>query len=141
MQVSLHCVRAHGHLRDYLRQLDPAAAPPRIMLHSYSGSPELVRELTSIGGGGPGSVGGRLFFSFSAVLCRRGESKAGARVRAVPPPRLLLESDLTEVAPIDAALADIAEFVAEATGRGAAEVARQAEEAFEVFYGMPYTAP
>lgn len=128
-------------MRDYLRALDPAVAPPRIMLHSYGGSPEMVREFTSIGGGGPGSVGARVFFSFSAVLCRRGAKKAAARVRAVPPARLLLESDLTEVAPIDAALADIVAFVGDAAEREEGEVVRQAAANFEAFYGMPWSAP
>eukprot|EP00892_Ulva_mutabilis_P003913 jgi/Ulvmu1/1894/UM012_0052.1 len=136
--VSLHCVQAYGHLRDHLRSLNPADAPPRIMLHSYGGSPEMVREFTSIGGGGAGSVGGRIFFSFSAVLCRRSVKKAAARIRAVPAARLLLESDLTEVAPIDAALADIVAVVCAATGEDEEAVVQQAARNFEAFYEPPY---
>ena len=49
LQVSLHCVQAYGHLRDYLAQQNPAAAPPRIMLHSYGGSPDMVHAFTSLG--------------------------------------------------------------------------------------------
>jgi Tat protein secretion system quality control protein TatD with DNase activity len=48
-QVSLHCVQAYGHLRDALSQLSPDSAPPRIMLHSYGGSPDMVRGFLSLG--------------------------------------------------------------------------------------------
>lgn len=51
VQVSLHCVQAYGHLRDCLAQLTPVTAPPRIMLHSYGGSPDMVKSFTSLGQG------------------------------------------------------------------------------------------
>lgn len=134
-------MQAYGHLRDYLRSLPPASAPRRIMLHSYGGSPEMVREFVSIGGGAPGSVGARIFFSFSSVLCRRSAKKSAARIRAVPPTRLLLESDLTQVQPIDDALVDIVAVVCGATGQGQEDAVRQAALNFQLFYEPPSCSP
>ena len=42
--VSIHCVRAHGFLFDYLRER-PSACPPSISFHSYSGSADHARSL------------------------------------------------------------------------------------------------
>jgi TatD DNase family protein len=104
------------------------------MLHSYGGSPEMVREFTSIGGGAHGSVGARIFFSFSAALCRRSAAKCAARIRAVPEDRLLLESDLTEVAPMNEAMEDIVRVVGEARGWDAAQTVQQTWENMMEFY-------
>lgn len=35
--VSMHCVRAFGHLQDMCRHLPPEQLPPRIMLHRWAG--------------------------------------------------------------------------------------------------------
>ena len=46
--VSVHCVRAHGALYEYLREAEAqgeGAAPPTVALHSYTGSPDLAVSL------------------------------------------------------------------------------------------------
>ena len=96
-----------------LRELDEAACPPRIMLHGYGGSPEMVPSLVSIGRS-PSGVGGRLYFSFSAVSTR--SPKMLARIQAVPDDRLLLESDQTTIGDIDAGLESTIAAIADAKG-------------------------
>jgi TatD DNase family protein len=154
----MHCVQAYGALRGYLAALLPAAAPTRIMLHSYGGSAEMVSAFTSIGagpqqrppepgadqesggaqagcgGGGGDRVGNRIYFSFSWVLCKKSPKKAAARIAAVPADRLLLETDLTETDGMNDALCAIAEFAAAAKGWSVDETVRRTWQNFEAFY-------
>jgi Tat protein secretion system quality control protein TatD with DNase activity len=43
--VSIHCVKAHGHLYEWLRGQPVEALPPTLALHSYTGSPDMARAL------------------------------------------------------------------------------------------------
>lgn len=126
VQVSLHCVQAYGHLRDYLARLPANEAPPKVMLHSYGGSPDIVKSFTSL----PHS----LYFSFSSVLCAKSPKKAAQRVAAVPDDRLLLETDLSEVDSMNEALIDIAHFVADAKGWSIEHTVEQTWSNFETFF-------
>ncbi len=77
----IHCVRAWGALVDTLAAVGPL--PRGLVLHAYGGSAEMVVPLARLGA----------FFSFKAG----GDTpspKTAARMQAVPPERLLLESDL-----------------------------------------------
>ncbi|PNW70377.1 hypothetical protein CHLRE_17g717200v5 [Chlamydomonas reinhardtii] len=90
--VSMHCVQGYGHLQDMLRRLGPEGCPPKIMLHSYGGSVDLVKGFTRL----PGGLGERIYFSFSDVINGRKpgqRAKLLQRLAAVPAERLLLESD------------------------------------------------
>lgn len=77
----IHCVRAWGALVDTLAAVGPL--PRGLVLHAYGGSAEMVGPLARLGA----------FFSFKAGGETPGPSTA-ARMQAVPPDRLLLESDL-----------------------------------------------
>lgn len=121
--VSLHCVRADGAMHDVMtslqRDLDSGgAAPPRIMLHSFQGSPDMVARMVAIGGGGVGSLGARIFFSVSCGCSASAGSRVKllARVRAMPDGRILTESDATSVADMDSALAESVRAIAKAKG-------------------------
>ncbi len=77
----IHCVRAWRALVDTLSAVGPL--PRGFVLHAYGGSAEMVVPLARLGA----------FFSFKAG----GDTpslKTDARMQAVPPERLLLESDL-----------------------------------------------
>ncbi|GFH23763.1 uncharacterized protein HaLaN_21430, partial [Haematococcus lacustris] len=55
--------------------------PPRIMLHSFNGPPDSIKQLLAL----PRGVGSRLYFSFSATINARsgaGRDKLVARIRA-----------------------------------------------------------
>ena len=80
-QVSVHCRDAWGSLIEVVRQVGVPDAG--LILHSYSGSPELVAVLAGLG----------CSFSFSGSITRPNHVRAQAAARAVPEDRLLVETD------------------------------------------------
>ena len=96
----IHCVGAWGKMMDILRGVD---LPPAMVFHAYSGSVELVRELTDMGA----------YFSFGAEICNEKHTRARNAVAAVPISRILVESDAPDVAmpnTIPAIVAEIAKI-------------------------------
>ena len=67
------------------------APPQRFLLHSFGGSPELVKRLTPLGA----------WFSCSGHFLHPRKAKALAAFRSVPPDRLLLETDAPDMPPPD----------------------------------------
>lgn len=87
LPVILHVVHAHGRALEILRE---DGLPARGgMIHSYSGSADLVREYAALG----------LYVSFSGSLSRVQASRAAAVAKAVPSERLLVETDCPDQAP------------------------------------------
>ena len=85
--VTIHCRRAWGRMMELLDAKGwPAAG---FVLHSYSGSIELIQPLTRRGA----------FFSFSGSITYEANRKGRDAVKAVPPDRLLLETDAPDIAP------------------------------------------
>ena len=87
LPLSIHCLQAWGALLDLLR------ANPRpergFLLHSYGGSRELVPELVRLGA----------YFSFSGHFLHERKEKVRDAFRAVPPERLLAETDAPDMKP------------------------------------------
>lgn len=79
LPVLLHCVRAHAVLLEELR----AFAPLRGLMHSYSGSAEMVPDFVRLG----------LSISFGGVLTWPGAKKAKKAALEVPLDHLFVESD------------------------------------------------
>lgn len=79
LPLSLHCVRAGGRLLELLS----AEPPPPFLLHAFAGSAESVEPLARLGA----------YFSFAPFNLAGERPKAVEALRAVPPDRLLLESD------------------------------------------------
>ncbi len=86
--VSIHCRRAWGALLDSLSRLGPHE--PGFVVHSFSGSHELIPQLVRLGG--YFSVSGSITFSHN----RRGRRSAAA----VPEARLLIETDAPDLPPM-----------------------------------------
>jgi TatD DNase family protein len=85
--VSIHCRRAWGRLMELLDEKGwPAAG---FVLHSYSGSAELVQSLVRRGA----------FFSFSGAITFEQNRRGREAVVAVPADRLLIETDAPDLAP------------------------------------------
>lgn len=128
--VSIHCVRAYGHLLQTFLGMKPEECPPKVMMHSYGGSVDDIGKLLKVKG-----VGGRFYFSFSAVINGRQLEKLMDRIRAVPDDRLLVESDEVVVGRMDGAMEEICGVVAEAKGWSRERVAEVTSENFAEFYG------
>jgi TatD DNase family protein len=79
--ASIHCLRAWGRLYELL------AANPRpscgFLLHSYGGPAEMVVPLARLGA----------YFGFPGYFARPGKERQRSVFRAVPPDRLLVETD------------------------------------------------
>ena len=104
--VTVHCVQAWGRLVEILCD-HPA---PKVMLHAYSGSAELVSELINL----------NCRFSFGAAVMNPEAKRARAAVVAVPDDRLLIETD-SDSEPEK--LIEVARTVAELRGVTVEEIA------------------
>jgi TatD DNase family protein len=90
--VAVHCVGAWGRLIEILQD-HPA---PRILLHAYSGSDELIPQLAEL----------NCRFSFGGAITNERAKKARRAVVSVPEELLLLETDAPDALPHGAAPAD-----------------------------------
>jgi TatD DNase family protein len=79
--VALHVVQAWGPLLQVLQE--EGVPPAGAMIHAFSGSPEVARELQAMG----------LFLSFSGDLLRPERVALRAALGVVHPGHLLLETD------------------------------------------------
>lgn len=82
LPVTIHCVRSWGMILDILKQFFPSGGTS-FMIHSFSGSEEIMKELAGIGG----------YFSFSPYLTRMDAAGLNTTFQTVPLNRLLLETD------------------------------------------------
>jgi TatD DNase family protein len=108
--TSVHAVQVTPQLLTFFQNLskrvkrDPGyKIPPTIMLHSFSGSPDLARQLVRLP-----RIGDRLYFSFSSAINGR-SPKMMDRIRAIPDDRILLESDVHDIDQVDQGMSDILE--------------------------------
>jgi TatD DNase family protein len=81
LPIILHCVGAHARLLALLEREGPLAAGG--VLHSYSGSRELIRDYLRF----------NLSFSFAGIVTRSNARRPREALKAVPLERLLVESD------------------------------------------------
>ena len=95
----IHCVGAWGKMMDVLRGSD---LPPAMVLHWFSGAPELVGELSKMGA----------YFSFGRAVCDTRYAKMRGAVVVVPENRILTESDAPDVAMPDTIPDTVAEIAA-----------------------------
>jgi TatD DNase family protein len=116
LPVSLHAFRTHQPM---LALLEREGLPSGGVLHSFSGSAELVPPFARLG----------LHFAFAGPVTWERARKPILAARAVPPERLLLETDAPDQTPRPhrgrcepAYLAEVAAALAAALGRPLAEL-------------------
>ncbi len=87
LPLSIHCLKAWGPLLDILEN---HPLPARgFLLHSYSGSTELVPQFSKLGA----------YFSFSGYFLHPRKSKVIETFQTIPKDRLLLETDAPDMLP------------------------------------------
>ena len=87
LPIIVHCFRTHPQFQAFLKSA--TTRPPAIVLHSYSGSAELVPFYTSHG----------CYFSFAGPITYPGARRPVEALRAVPLDRLLIETDAPAQSP------------------------------------------
>ena len=81
--VAVHCVKAWGPMVDLLLEFSRQRSLPPLMIHSFTGSTEIMKRLTALG----------CFISYSETLAGRGQTKLHQTFLQTPKTRLLLETD------------------------------------------------
>ncbi len=81
--LSVHCVRAWGPLVEILSALKKARGLPRIMIHAFNGSVEIMKRFTELG----------CYISYAESLAHPQQKKMQAAFRQTPRHLLLLETD------------------------------------------------
>ena len=89
LPLSIHCLKAWGLL---IEILESRPLPQRgFLLHSYSGSAELIPHLTELGA----------YFSFSGYFLHERKQNVRDAFSSVPSDRLLIETDAPDMLPPD----------------------------------------
>ncbi|KAJ3217416.1 hypothetical protein HDU67_007999 [Dinochytrium kinnereticum] len=86
--------------------------PAAIMLHSFSGSLDILKAILRF----PKPIADRFYFSFSYVVNARSMQKTEEKIRMIPDDRILIESDLHDSELIEDACIQACEMVASAKG-------------------------
>ena len=86
--VCIHCRQAWEPMITTLSAC--GRLPAGFLVHSYSGSAELVAPLAELGA----------YFSFSGSITRSGNKRGHAAAACVPPDRLLIETDSPDLMPV-----------------------------------------
>ena len=85
LPVIIHDREAHGDTMDLLRKYRPKG-----VLHCYSGSAEMAKEVISLG----------LYVGFTGVVTFPNAKKCREAAAVIPPDRLLVETDCPYMAPV-----------------------------------------
>ena len=86
LPVTIHALKAWEPL---FEAFDAEPPPPRFLMHSFGGSPELVKRLVPLGAR----------FSFSGYFLQPRQAQVVETFRAVPKDRLLIETDAPDMLP------------------------------------------
>lgn len=85
LPVSIHCLKAWGHLIDLL---ESNPIPERgFLLHSYGGSAEMIPRFAKLGA----------YFSVSGYFAHERKARHLENFKQVPPDRLLIETDAPDM--------------------------------------------
>lgn len=128
--IAVHCVKATSDIQSALFERD-TKMPRAVLLHSYSGSSEWMRQLVSM----KQKKGNDIYFGFSSVVNLRGWKKTLENVQRCPDNRIVVESDLVSCENVENELRKIVAFIAKAKGWSVKETARITRENADRLYG------
>jgi TatD DNase family protein len=127
--IAVHCVKATSDIQSAL--FESKTMPRAILLHSYSGSSEWMRQLVCM----KQNKGEQVYFGFSSVVNLRGWKRTLENVQKCPDDRIVVESDLVSCENVENELRKIVAFIAKAKGWSVKETARITRENADRFYG------
>lgn len=81
--ITIHCVHSYDRLFPILKKYREKISSSYLVLHSFHGSPELIRQLISID----------VYFSLSGNFLRIPQQKQLKMIQQIPDNRILIESD------------------------------------------------
>ena len=128
--IAVHCVKATSDIQSALFERD-TKMPRAVLLHSYSGSSEWMRQLVSM----KQKKGNDIYFGFSSVVNLRGWKQTLENVQRCPDNRIVVESDLVSCENVENELRKIVAFIAKAKGWSVKETARITRENADRLYG------
>lgn len=134
--VSLHCVQSTGQIIQLLDQKvsNNKLLPPRICLHSYGGSVDTIKALTSNQPKKKKKLRIQIYFSFSIVINEK-YNRLPELIKAVPENRLLIESDFHSPVGTDELMERIIHLVSEIKNWTPALAVEKTRENFLRFIG------
>ena len=127
--IAVHCVKATSDIQSAL--FESKQIPRAVLLHSYSGSSEWMRQLVGM----KQNKGEHVYFGFSSVVNLRGWKKTLENIRKCPDDRIVVESDLVSCENVENELRKIVAFIAKAKGWSVKETARITRENADRLYG------
>jgi TatD family hydrolase len=127
--IAVHCVKATSDIQSAL--FESKQMPRAVLLHSYSGSSEWMRQLVGM----KQNKGEHVYFGFSSVVNLRGWKKTLENIRKCPDDRIVVESDLVSCENVENELRKIVAFIAKAKGWSVKETARITRENADRLYG------
>lgn len=127
--IAVHCVKATSDIQSAL--FESKQMPRAVLLHSYSGSSEWMRQLVEM----KQNKGEHVYFGFSSVVNLRGWKKTLENIRKCPADRIVVESDLVSCENVENELRKIVAFIAKAKGWSVKETARITRENADRLYG------
>ena len=127
--IAVHCVKATSDIQSAL--FESKQMTRAVLLHSYSGSSEWMRQLVGM----KQNKGEHVYFGFSSVVNLRGWKKTLENIRKCPDDRIVVESDLVSCENVENELRKIVAFIAKAKGWSVKETARITRENADRLYG------
>ena len=135
MPLIVHAREADDVMADILEE-EHAAGPFRLLMHCYTSGPDLLRRTAALGA----------WFSVSGIATFRNAEDVRAAVRAMPPDRIIVETDCPYLAPVPhrghrnepAYIGHVLAKLAEVGGWSLAEAeARTTDAFFDLFDRIP----
>ena len=127
--IAVHCVKATSDIQSAV--FESKKMPRAILLHSYSGSSEWMRQLVGM----KQNKGEQVYFGFSSVVNLRGWKRTLENVQKCPDNRIVVESDLVSCENVENELRKIVAFIAKAKGWSVKDTARITRENADRLYG------
>jgi TatD family hydrolase len=130
--IAVHCVKATQDIQNALFDSQTSSTTIPVLMHSYSGSTEWMRQLVTM----KQNKGKDVYFGFSSVVNLRGWKKTVENIKKCPDDRIVIESDLVSCENVENELRKIIAMVAKCKNWSVIETARITRVNADRLYGF-----